>query len=81
MTAAMITKINMAKSQKIKNKQWVAALKESSKLKKSYPNSIKLARYRVAIFKKMGLKKQAISEINQLKKLMTAKKKRNRKQK
>ena len=47
---------------KMKNKQWVSALKLSGKLKEFYPKSITLAKYRMLIFKKMGLKKQAFKE-------------------
>jgi hypothetical protein len=43
-------------------KRWVEALKKSSELKRRYPNSRLLSRYRVTIFKKMGLKKQAHKE-------------------
>lgn len=59
--------------QKIKNKQWVAALKQSGDLKKTYPDSVKLAKYRILIFKKMGLKKQAIEEYNLIKKMRAKK--------
>lgn len=62
----------------IKNKQWVAALKLSGELKKQYPRSLKLAKYRVAIFRQMGLEKQAIKEINEIKKLRAKNKSRRR---
>ncbi len=65
--------------QQIKKKQWVAALKLSAALKKKYPQSVQLSRYRIGIFRKMGLKKQAIEELNYLKK-QVAKKKRKRRQ-
>lgn len=53
----------------IKNKRWVAALRLSNKLKGEYPSSIRLTKLRVAIFKKMGLKKQAMEEMIFLQKL------------
>ena len=62
----------------INNNQWVAALKLSSTLKQQYPRSRKLARYRVKIFKKMGLEKQAMDELKSLKKMKARTKKRSR---
>lgn len=53
----------------IKKKQWVEALKTSRHLKRKYPNSVKLAFYRYSIFKKMGLKKQAMTELKTAKSL------------
>ncbi len=53
----------------VKKKDWVRALKLSSKLKEEYPRNKLLARYRYSIFKKMGLEKQAIAERNRYKKL------------
>lgn len=46
----------------VKAKKWVMALKESNRLKRMYPKSVKVAMYRAQIFKKMGLRKQAESE-------------------
>ena len=51
----------------IRKKDWVGALKLSGKLKKDYPRSIPLAKYRASIFKKMGLRKQARAEIRRAK--------------
>ena len=67
--------------EEIKKRQWVKALKLSSSLKKKYPRSIQLSKYRVAIFKKMGLRKQAISEMNDYKKIVSyRKRKKSRRQ-
>ena len=46
----------------ISQRKWIPALKKSSQLKKKYPKSITLRRYRFQIFKGMGLKKQALKE-------------------
>ena len=46
----------------VKSKRWIAALKESSRLKKIYPQSIPLRKYRYQIFSSMGLEKQALNE-------------------
>ncbi len=64
--------------QKIAKKQWVSALRLSTQLKQSYPQSRTLIKYRVAIFKKMGLKKQAIQEINDFKRELAKKKSKKR---
>ena len=54
---------------KIAQKKWIQALKLSGRLKKRFPRSYKLARYRYLIFKKMGLTKQALNELGTMKKL------------
>lgn len=52
----------------IKAKDYVGALKTSSQLKKKYPESSRLMKIRVKLFRIMGLKKQANSEINSFRK-------------
>lgn len=63
-------KVAFAKLRKlIKNKQWVLALKESSRLKNTHPRSVSLMEYRYKVFKKMGLTKQAIREYKKMQSL------------
>lgn len=63
--AVAFTKLNRL----IENKKWVQALKESARLKKRYPKSIRLSGHRLKIFRAMGLSKQARKEGFMLKKL------------
>ena len=53
----------------MRQKKWVKALKLSSRIKKRYPKSRTLAKYRYVIFSKMGLTKQADSENRRFRKL------------
>jgi hypothetical protein len=62
----------------LKEKKWVQALKLSSKMKTDYPNSKRLARYRVVIFRKMGLNKQATQELKRFKRLISKQKRSNK---
>lgn len=64
---------------KIQKKQWIKALRLSSALKKQYPHSIELKKYRVMIFKKMGLNKQASREMSSLRRAMIQQKRSNKK--
>lgn len=59
----------------IKDKRWAQALRLSSELKKSYPNSVKLRVQRYKIFSKLGLKKQALNERRAAKKLLLGRRK------
>ena len=55
----------------IVQKKWIAALKESGRLKSQFPESVKLSSYRYRIFNKMGLKEQAASERDIMKGLIS----------
>ena len=73
---------DMAKlDQLIKNRQWVKALRHSANLKQVYPKALSVRRRRVKIFNRMGLKKQANTELINLQKLQSKKKKIKRKRK
>ena len=73
-----LSKALLPLKKKMRKKQWVSALKLSSELKKQYPTSLRLAKYRIAIFKKMGLEKQASSEVHSIKKIISSKRKAKR---
>lgn len=55
---------------KLKNlvaeKKWIEAVKESANLKRKFPESIQLRKYRFKIFEEMGLKKQAKRELQEM---------------
>jgi hypothetical protein len=61
-------------NQLVKDKQWALALKESSRLKKTYPDSVTLRTYRYKIFRKMGFADKAQQEQLRIRQIMAQQK-------